>query len=198
LMLRDLNVLVVNSQEYARQLEMLRQLALENNTSGATLIDLAHIITSNSIGEIKKQLQESVEYQQQMQQQKIQNEQQQLQIQQQIAQLKEQKADERQDKELANKLEVERIRISPKMGDTGEDDSQKLDLQQQQINNDQSANQRKHELEIQKQIDQKQLAYDQLAMKNKEIDARLQIQDKKLQETRILKGMKNKETPKKK
>jgi hypothetical protein len=199
LLLADLHVYVSNSQEYLRQLEMLRQLAMENNTSGATLVDLAHIITSNSIAEIKKQLQGSVDFQQQQLAQKQQNEQQQMQIQQQIAQLKEQQENDRLDKTLANKIEVAEI-MATKGGVIPEDkegNMQKLDLQQQQINNQASSDNKKHELDVQKQIDQKQLAYDQLSLQNKKIDASLSMQAQKLQEAKIMKGIKQKEAKKK-
>lgn len=199
LLLADLHVYVSNSQEYMRQLEMLRQLALENNTSGATMVDLAHIITSNSIGEIKKQLQESTDYQQQLQQQKMQNEQQQVQIQQQIAQMKEDRQDIRHDKDLQTKIQVAEI-MATKGSVIPEDteiENQKVALQQQQVNNDQANAQKKHDLDLQKQIDQKQLAYDELATKNKEIDAKLQIQQTKLQEAKIMKGKQDKQNKKK-
>jgi hypothetical protein len=201
LLLADLHVYVANSQEYIRQLETLRQLALENNTSGATMVDLAHIITSNSIADIKKQLQTSVDYQQQLQAQKQQNEQQQMQLQQQIAQMQEEKQDARHDKDLQTKIQVAQISASAKMGGSDQDDGddQKLDLQQQSINNDAEASQRKHDLDLQKQIDQKQIQYQQLSLKNKEIDAKLQMQNQKVQEAKIMKGLdiKNKREPKK-
>jgi hypothetical protein len=195
LLLADLHVYVSNSQEYVRQLEMLRQLALENNTSGATMVDLAHIITSNSIAEIKKQLQSSVDYQQQLNSQKQQNEQQQMQLQQQIAQMKEQKADDRHDKDLQTKIQVAHIMVSPKLGEQESDngDDQKNDLQQQQINNDATASQRKHDLDLQKSIDQKEIAYQNLSLKNKEIDAKLQMQNQKVQEAKIMKGLDRKQ-----
>lgn len=57
--LSEFGVLVSNSQELIRQLETLRQLFLENNTTGASPVDLATVVTSNSPSEIKNQLETS-------------------------------------------------------------------------------------------------------------------------------------------
>jgi len=78
LLLSDLHVYVSNSQEQLRQLEMLRQLGLENNTSGATIVDLANIITMNSPAEIKLQLEESYKAKTALEQQQYQIQQQQI------------------------------------------------------------------------------------------------------------------------
>jgi len=59
LLLSEFGVMIVNSQELIRQLETLRQLFLENNTSGANPVDLATVVTSNSPAEIKRQLETS-------------------------------------------------------------------------------------------------------------------------------------------
>jgi len=86
LLLSDLHVYVSNSQEDMRQLESLRQLFMSNNNTGASPVDLATVITSNSPAEIKAQLEVAMarneqKYQQQMdmQQQQIQSEAQQKQ-----------------------------------------------------------------------------------------------------------------------
>lgn len=76
LLLSEFGIYVVNSQEVIRQLDMLRQLFTENNTSGATPVDLATIIMSNSPSEIKAQLKTSYEKAQQIQQSQVQGEQQ--------------------------------------------------------------------------------------------------------------------------
>lgn len=69
LLLSEFGIFVQDSQEVQRQLNMLRQLFMENNTVGATPPDLATVIMSNSPAEIKAQLKASWEKTQQMQQQ---------------------------------------------------------------------------------------------------------------------------------
>lgn len=61
LLLSELGVYVSDSAEMQRQLEMLRQLFMESNTTGATPVDLATVIMSNSPNEIKAQLKASYE-----------------------------------------------------------------------------------------------------------------------------------------
>jgi len=68
LMLCEFGVYVSNSQELTRQLEMLRELFLQNNTTGATPVDLAAVILSNSPSEIRAQLETSWKRTQELQQ----------------------------------------------------------------------------------------------------------------------------------
>ena len=78
LLLSDLGVFVSNSQEHARQLEMIRQYALNNNTAGMSPVDVADVIMINSPAEIRKQLDISYKALLQQQQQAQQAQQQQL------------------------------------------------------------------------------------------------------------------------
>ncbi len=91
LLLSEFGVFVLDSQEVLRQLNMLRQLFMENNTVGATPPDLATVIISNSPAEIKAQLKASYEKAQAMQSQQAQGEQQ---AQQQAMQMQAQMAQE--------------------------------------------------------------------------------------------------------
>jgi hypothetical protein len=82
LMLRDLNVFATTKANHRAVMEKLRQLAIENNTSGASIYDLGGIIKADSIPEItdimKKaeqkvdaQRQQEQQHQQQLQEQSI-------------------------------------------------------------------------------------------------------------------------------
>jgi hypothetical protein len=80
LSLADLGIFVTNSQEDLRQLETMRQLFMENNTTGATALDLADVVMINSPLEIRARLEKSLKTQQeregqmqQLEQQKIQS-----------------------------------------------------------------------------------------------------------------------------
>lgn len=53
LMLRDLNIFCTNKANHRAVLEQLKQLALNNNTSGASIYDLSNMIKSESIPEIE-------------------------------------------------------------------------------------------------------------------------------------------------
>lgn len=83
LMLRDLNIFINTKANQRAILEQLKQLALSNNTSGASIYDLGNIIKSDSIAEVTHILkkteqkaemirQEEMQQQQQMQEQALQ------------------------------------------------------------------------------------------------------------------------------
>jgi hypothetical protein len=65
-----LNIYVTDSQEALRQIELMRSLFMNNNNTTASPVDLATMITSNSVVEIKAQLGKTYQEQQQMIQQK--------------------------------------------------------------------------------------------------------------------------------
>lgn len=59
LLLRDLGVYPTFSQEITRQLETIRQLAINNNTTNMPMSSLVNMLTMNSIREIQKSLQKA-------------------------------------------------------------------------------------------------------------------------------------------
>lgn len=78
LLLVDLHVYVINTQEQARKLEMIRRLAIENNTLVTKLSDRIEMATSDSVQTIKElikvseeETQKQLESQQQLEQQKL-------------------------------------------------------------------------------------------------------------------------------
>jgi len=93
LLLRDLNIFCTTKTNSRSVMEQLKQLAVTNNTMGASIYDLGNVIKSESIGEltgvlkaaeekVNRQKQEEQQHQQELQQQQQQFEQQQLQAQQ--------------------------------------------------------------------------------------------------------------------
>ena len=92
LLLRDLNIFCSTTANHRAVLEQLKQLAMQNNTSGASIYDLGKIIQSDSIAGLNTVLKTSEEKQQQQKQQEMQQQQQmqqeQLQAQQQQEQMK--------------------------------------------------------------------------------------------------------------
>ena len=95
LLLRDLNIFCTTKTNSRTILEQLRQLALNNNTTGASIFDLGNIIKSESIGELtsalkaaeqkaQQQKQAEMQQQQQMQQEQIAAQEKQLQMKQQF------------------------------------------------------------------------------------------------------------------
>ena len=92
LLLRDLNIAISTNANHRAILEQLKQMAIQNNTTGASIYDLGKIVQSDSIASLNSVLKDSEQKQQQMKQQEMQQQQQmqqeQLQKQQEIEQMK--------------------------------------------------------------------------------------------------------------
>jgi hypothetical protein len=92
LLMRDLNIFTSTTANHRAILEQLKQMAVQNNTTGASIYDLGKIIQSDSIAELNAAMKDSEQKQKQQQQQQMQQEeqmqQQQIQAQQQQEQLK--------------------------------------------------------------------------------------------------------------
>jgi len=91
LMLRDINIYCTTRANHRAVLEQMKQLAVQNNTSGATIFDLGNIIQSDSMAELnhvlkqtedklERQRREQMESQERMKQMEIQSAQQQQQL----------------------------------------------------------------------------------------------------------------------
>lgn len=199
LLLSELGVLMSNSQEHARQLEMMRQFALQNNTSGLTPVDTADIIMMNNPAEIRRQLEESYNKLLQVEQQK-----QQIQQQAQEANIEVQKqkiqSDEK-DKELdrENKLNIARVQAGVAIINSPAEQqaSQQLDHEDQNLKRQVAASDvdlKQQKLNVEKQRLAADIAFNQqkLANDQQKTAAALQIQHEETQTARILKGHKDK------
>ncbi len=106
LLLRNMHVYVVNSQALLRQMEMIRQWYLTNNTSDVSGLDVLEVIKTNSPALLKEKLQELYQKKQQIQDQQMQQQQQQIDQAGKIAQMKEDKLDARSHETNETKKEV--------------------------------------------------------------------------------------------
>jgi hypothetical protein len=116
LLMRDLNIFCSTKTNSRAIMEQLKQLAVQNNTSGASIFDLGNIIKSESIAELTgvlksteekmmQQKQQEQQHQQQMQQEQLQSQEKQLQMQMQF------KSDESQ-KDRDTNITVAEIRAA--------------------------------------------------------------------------------------
>ena len=76
LLMRDLNIFCSTTANHRAILEQLKQMAMNNNTTGATVYDLGKIVQSDSIAELNTVLKDSEAKQQQQKQQEMQSQQQ--------------------------------------------------------------------------------------------------------------------------
>jgi len=76
LLLRDLNIFCTTKANHRAMLEQLKQMAIQNNTTGASIYDLGNVLKSESIAEVSHILKEAEKKQQAEKQQQMQSQQQ--------------------------------------------------------------------------------------------------------------------------
>lgn len=116
LLLRDFNVFATTKTNHRAILEQLKQMALTNNTTGASIYELGNIVKSDSISEVTDILKDSearitAQRQEEMQQQREMQEKQ-LQAQAQEAQMKMQMEQQEADKNRQKDITVAEIRAA--------------------------------------------------------------------------------------
>jgi len=116
LLMRDLNIFCSTSANHRSILEQLKQMAMTNNTAGASIYDLGKIVQSDSIAELNSVLKSSQAKQEAQKQQEMQQQQQmqqeQLASQEKQKQMVIQSEAENQDKQLQNNITVAEIRAA--------------------------------------------------------------------------------------
>jgi hypothetical protein len=116
LLMRDLNIFCSTTANHRAILEQLKQMALQNNTTGASIYDLGKVVQSDSIAQLNNALKSSEEKQQQMKQQEMQQAQQmqeqQIQSQQQMEQMKIDAAMAEKEKDRQRDILVAEIRAA--------------------------------------------------------------------------------------
>ena len=194
LLLRDFNVFATTKTNHRAILENLKQLALTNNTSGASIYELGNIVKADSIAEvsdilkdseirIQKQRQQDMQQQREMQEQqlqaKAQEEQQKLQV-----EMSENEKDRKNDVLLAE------IRSAGYGSMVDINQNQMSDYQDAMKDiRDTTQYQEKMNLERQKNATKATMENSRLAVEKEKIAAQKQIADTKLQ---IAKENKNK------
>ena len=194
LLLRDFNVFATTKTNHRAILENLKQLALTNNTSGASIYELGNIVKADSIAEvsdilkdseirIQKQRQQDMQQQREMQEQqlqaKAQEEQQKLQV-----EMPENEKDRQNDVLLAE------IRSAGYGSMVDINQNQMSDYQDAMKDiRDTTQYQEKMNLERQKNATKASMENSRLAVEKEKIAAQKQIADTKLQ---IAKENKNK------
>lgn len=116
LLLRDLNVFCTTKANHRQVLEQMKQLAMTNNTTGATIYDLGNILKSDNIAEVSRILKEAEAKQQGQKQAEMQQMQQmkeqEIQARQQEAMMKMQFEQEEAEKNRQKDITVAEIRAA--------------------------------------------------------------------------------------
>jgi hypothetical protein len=116
LLLRDLNIFCTTTANHRAVLEQLKQMAIQNNTTGASIYDLGKLIQSDSLAQLNDVLKDAEQKQQQQKQQEMQQAQQmqqeQLASQEKQKEMDIQAAADRDDKMIQKDITVAEIRAA--------------------------------------------------------------------------------------
>ena len=178
LLLRDFNVFATTKTNHRAILEQLKQMALTNNTTGASIFELGNIVKADSIAEVTDILKDSevrVEQQraQDMQQQR-QMQEQQLQAKAQEDQMKLQVEMQENDKDRQNDLTIAEIRAAGY--------GSMVDINENKVSDYQDA--MKDIRETTRYQEQTNMKRDEMAMKGTMERERLQVEREKIAATR--------------
>ena len=193
LLSRELNVFVTTKVNHKQVMEQIKQLAIQNNTAGASIYDLAEIVKADSMSEVThvlKSIQQKTDMQRQEEMQQQQSlQQQQIQAQQQMLEAKQKYEAEQKALDRQTQIDVAEIKgAGYQVGDQNQnqqsdylDSLQYLDKKRQ---NDENIA-LKREQEVNKN-NRESLSLD---LKRQELNTRREIADKQLQ---VAKENKNK------
>ena len=185
LLLRDLNIFCTTTANHRAILEQLKQMAVQNNTTGASIYDIGKVVQSDSIAELNTVLKSTEQKQQQQKQAEMQQQQQmqeqQLQQQQEIEKMKIDSVAAENEKNRQRDILVAEIRAAGygAMADIDKNEisdyrdamkdikqteqyQQQTELQRNKQNNDMIKHGQKLSLEEQKLQTQKEIADKQL------------------------------------
>ena len=185
LLMRDLNIFCSTTANHRAVLEQLKQMAMQNNTTGASIYDLGQVVQSESISELSTALKDSEQKQQAQKQQEIQQQQQmqeqQIQSQQEIEKMKIDAQAMEKEKDRQRDILVAEIRASGygAMGDVNKNEEsdyqdamkdirqseqyqQQTDLQREKQSNENIRQSQKMDIERQKLQTQREIADKQL------------------------------------
>lgn len=203
LLMRDLNIFASTTANHRAILEQLKSMAMQNNTTGASIYDLGKVIQSDSIAELNKVLKTSEEKQTQMKQQEMQQAQQmqdqQIQSQQQIEQMKIDSQMAEKEKDRQRDILVAEIRASGygAMQDFNQNQQSDFADQMDQIRQSEQYGEQMS-LQREKQANENLRENTKLQIEREKLAAQREIADKQLQIARENKNKFDKSSEKKK
>ena len=186
LLLRDLNIAVSTTANHRSILEQLKQMALQNNTTGASIYDLGKVVQSDSIAQLNAALKESEQKQQQQKQQEMQQQQQmqeqQIQSQQEIEKMKIDSEMAEKEKDRQRDILVAEIRAAGYGATADVDQNQMSDyLDAMKDIRDTEQYQEQAGLQREKEVNRMTIENQKNQMEREKIQAQKEIADKQLQ-----------------
>jgi hypothetical protein len=186
LLLRDLNISVSTNANHRAILEQLKQMAIQNNTTGASIYDLGKVVQSESIAHLNTVLkgaeQRQQQEKQQEQQQAQQMQEQQLQKQQEIEQMKIDATAAEKEKDRQRDILVAEIRAAGygSMADINQNQESDFREAMKEIRDTQEY-QEQTDLQREKETNRMSIESQKGQLEREKIQAQKEIADKQLQ-----------------
>jgi len=193
LLLRDLNIFCTTTANHRAILEQLKTMAMQNNTTGASIYDLGKVVQSDSISELNNALKSSEEKQSQLKQQEQQSAQQmqeqQSQSQQEIEKMKIDAQAAEKEKDRQRDILVAEIRASGygAMADVNKnEESDYIDAMKEIRQSDQY--QEQTQLQREKQSNENMRQSEKMGLEERKIQIQQDIANKQLEIARVNKN----------
>jgi hypothetical protein len=193
LLMRDLNIFCTTTANHRAVLEQLKSMAMQNNTTGASIYDLGKLVQSDSISELNNVLKDSeakIQQQKQQEQQAAQQmQQEQLASQEKQLQAKIQADTDKQEKELANNITVAEIR-SAGFGAMQDINKNEMSDYQDEMKNIRQTEQYQSQMDLQreKQSDENLRYSQKMSIEERKIQVQEDIANKQVEIARINKN----------
>lgn len=186
LLMRDLNIFCSTTANHRAVLEQLKQMAMQNNTTGASIYDLGKIVQSDSIAQLNNVLKSSEQKQQNLKQQEMQQQQQmqqeQLKKQQEIEQMKIDSQTAEKEKDRQRDILVAEIRAAGYGSMSDVNKNEMSDYQDAMKDIKQSEQyQQQTDLQREKEVNRMSIDAQKAQIEREKIQAQRDIADKQLQ-----------------
>tara|TARA_R100000654_G_scaffold10947_1_gene23873 strand:+ start:10118 stop:12877 length:2760 start_codon:yes stop_codon:yes gene_type:complete len=202
MLLRELNIFCTTTANHRAVLEQLKQLAMNNNTTGASIYDLGQIIQSDSVAELSHVLKDSQDKQEKQKQEEMQQaqqmQQQQTQAQQQMQQTKLDAEAAEAEKERQKDILIAEIRAAG-YGSMVDIDKNQMNDYRDAMSEIRKSEQYTQQTNIQRQkLSDDMVKHSQkMSIEEQRIQAQREVADKQLQIARENKNKYDVKTPKK-
>ena len=186
LLLRDLNVFATTKTNHRQTLEQLKQLAMTNNTAGASIYDLGNVLKADNIAEVSHILKESEEKQRKIKDAEMQQMQQmkeaEIQARQQEAQMKMQFEAEENQKDRENRIVQAEIR-SAGYGAMQDINQNQVSDYQDALKDIRETDKYREQMNVKREdrLAKTAMHKDTLQLKKEELQTKREIADKQLQ-----------------
>jgi hypothetical protein len=193
LLMRDLNIFCSTTANHRAVLEQLKQMAMQNNTTGASIYDLGKIVQSDSIAQLNTVLKSSEQKQKEMKEQEMQQQQQmqqeQIKSQQEIEKMKIDSVAAEKEKDRQRDILVAEIRAAG-YGSMADVNKNEMSDYADAMKDIRATQQYQSQTELQKTKDDNRMTIDRekMNLEREKLNAQREVADKQLQIAQVNKN----------